>query len=185
MKPVSTFLHRMPWWFVLLGGCALFIALVLYAIPFQIAELEHRGTTPEENRAIKSEINSAFSQSALDIARGVVQEMRDRTHDEDRRRELDQALEELDNAKEAMQEAGAEAIRAKREAADQVSEAVREAHRAIAQAQRQASRALKDAGPERQQVEKSLDDSLKSADDAERQARDAVKHKNNPPHAVA
>ena len=76
MKFVSDILHRLPWWFVLLGGAGLFLAFVLYAIPFQIAELEHRGTTPQENRAIKSEINSAFSESALDMARGIVQEMR-------------------------------------------------------------------------------------------------------------
>ncbi|HUL95604.1 MAG TPA: histidine kinase [Usitatibacter sp.] len=138
MKSVSKLIHGTPWWLLLLGGCGLFVALVLYAIPFNIAALEHRGATAEENRAIKSEINSAFSESALDIARGVVQEMRERTRDPDRRQELDQALEEIDNAKDAMREAGAEALRAKRDAADQVSEAVRQAHRAIADARREA-----------------------------------------------
>src|ERR1700758_2693983 len=135
MKPVSSLLHRIPWWALLLGGLALLVGLALFATPFHLIQLDKSGSTPQERRAIKSEINSAFSESALDIAHGVVKNMRDRTRDPDRREELDQALEELDNAREGLREAGAEVARAKRQAAEDVSGAVTEARRSIVEAQ--------------------------------------------------
>jgi len=174
MKPVSSLLHRTPWWALLLGGFALLVALGIFATPFHLIELDRKGATPEERRAIKSEINSAFSESALDIAHGVVKNMRDRTRDPQRRDELDQALEELDNARVGLREAGAEVVRAKREAAENVSTAVQEARRALTEAKQQADRALKDAAPEREKVAKSIEESLKAADAAEKQARSAV-----------
>src|SRR5262252_6852229 len=106
MKPVSNFLHRTPWWALLLGGFALLVGLAMFAIPFHVIELDKSGQTAAERRAIKSEINSAFSESALDIARGVMRNMRDRAHDPQTREELDRALEELDNAREEMRDAG-------------------------------------------------------------------------------
>jgi hypothetical protein len=174
MKPVSDTLHRIPWWALLLGGFALLVALGIFATPFHVIELDKSGSTPAERRAIKSEINSAFSESALDIAHGVVKNMRDRTRDPDRREELDQALEELNNAREGLREAGAEVLRAKRQAAEDVSGAVAEARRAIVEAQAQSARALKGAGVEGDKVAKSLDESLKAADEAGKQAKAAA-----------
>src|SRR6185503_4255597 len=152
MKPVSNLLHRTPWWALLLGGLAMLVGLGLFATPFHLIQLDKQGATPEERRAIKSEINSAFSESALDIAHGVVKNMRDRTRDPETREELDNALEELYNARDNLREAGQEIARAKRENAENVSSAVKEARRALAQAKEQANRALKDAGPDRERV---------------------------------
>src|SRR5271154_3606521 len=118
MKPFSNLLHNTPWWLLLAGSFALLAGLAIFATPFSLMELERRGTTSAEKRAIKSEIDSAFSDSALNIGRGVVKEMRDHTKDASRREELDRALEEIDAARESMHEAGADVLRAKRQAAE-------------------------------------------------------------------
>ena len=174
MKAVSTFLHRTPWWALLAGGFTLFIALAIFTTPFHTIQLDKSGATPEENRAIKSEINSAFSESAIDLARGVVREMLDHTKDPVRSEELRQALTELETARESVREAGAEVQRAKRQAAEDVRGALKDASAAIREAKREAARALKDAGVEREKVEKSLDDPLDAAKQAEVEAHPAL-----------
>ena len=174
MKVVSTFLHRTPWWALLAGGFALFVALAIFTTPFHTIQLDKAGATPEENRAIKSEINTAFSESALDLARGVVREMLEHTKDPVRVGELRQALTELETARESLREAGAEVLRAKRQAAEDVRGALKDASAAIREAKREAARALKDAGVERDKVEKSLDESLDSARQAEVDANAAL-----------
>jgi hypothetical protein len=145
MKALSNFLHRTPWWALLAGGLALLVALALFSTPFHLMRLEKSGATPEENRAIKSEINSAFSDSAISLARGVVKEMLDHTRDPVRREELQKALEEIDTARESIREAGAEVLRAKRQAAEDVSGAVKDVTPAIAEAQKAAQQAQEDA----------------------------------------
>ncbi len=174
MKAVSTFLNRTPWWALLAGGFVLFIALAIFTTPFHTIQLDKSGATPEENRAIKSEINSAFSESAIDLARGVVREMLEHTRDPVRQEELRQALGELETARESVREAGAEVLRAKRQAAEDVRGAIKDASQAIRDAKREAARALKDAGVEREKVEKSLDESLDAAKQAEVEARTAL-----------
>ena len=171
MKPVSNFLHRTPWWALLGGGLGLFVALALFTTPFHLIKLDQAGATPEENRAIKREVDSAFSEGAIDLARSVVKEMRDHTRDAARREELERALEEIDDARQNMREAGAEVLRAKREAAQDASNAVKEAAVAIKEAKRQAERALKQAGVDDERVRKSLDESLKAAREAQEEAR--------------
>jgi hypothetical protein len=166
MQPVSNFLHRTPWWALLAGGLALFVALGIFTTPFHLIRLEKSGATPAENRAIKSEINNAFSDSAISLARGVVKEMLDHTRDEARREELAKALEEIDQAREA--------IRAKRQAAEDVSGAMKDVTTAIAEAQRETERALKEAGVEREKIQKSLDESLQAAKQAEEEAKRAA-----------
>ncbi len=177
MKPVSNFLHGTPWWALLVGGFALFIGLAVFTTPFHLIGLEKSGATPEENRAIKSEINSAFSESAIDIAAGIVKELHQHTKDAERRAELEKALEEIDSARESIREAGVEVLRAKRQAAEDVTGAVKDVTRAIQEAQRETARALKDAGVEGETIQKSLQDSLDSAkaaqDEAQRAIRDA------------
>jgi chemotaxis protein histidine kinase CheA len=174
MKPVSTFLHRTPWWLLLGGGLVLFVALAIFTTPVHLIRLDKSGATPEENRAIKREIDAAFSEGAIDIARGVVKEMRDRTKDPARREELERALEEIDEARANLREAGAEVLRAKRQAADDATEAVKDATAAIKEAQKQAARALKDAGIEDDRVARSLEESLKAATEAQEEARRAA-----------
>jgi hypothetical protein len=174
MKSVSTFLHKVPWWALLGGGFVLLLALGIFTTPFHTIQLDNSGATAAENRAIKSEINSAFSESAIDIAHSVVKEMLDHTKDPERIEELREALTELDAARQSMREAGTEVLRAKRQAAEDVSGALKEARTAIKEASKEAARALKDAGVDRKRVEKSLADSLDAATQAESEARAAL-----------
>jgi histidine kinase/histidine kinase/DNA gyrase B/HSP90-like ATPase len=185
MRPtLSSLLHRTPWWGLLAGGFGLFVALVLFVTPFHFIKLEQSGATPEENRAIKREIDVAFSESAIDIARKVVREMRDHAKDPQRREELDQALVEMDQARESLREAGAEVARAKRTAAEDVTRAVKDAQQAIRDAQKEAAQALKDAGVEGEKVQKSLEDSLKAAQAAGEEAKRAERDPKGPPRIV-
>jgi hypothetical protein len=173
MKPVSNFLNRTPWWLLLGGGLVLFVGLAIFTTPVHLMRLDESGKTPEENRAIKREIDAAFSEGAIDIARGVVKEMRDRTKDPARREELERALEEIDDARTNLREAGVEVLRAKRQAAEDATQAVKEATAAIEEAQRQAAKALKEAGVDDERVKQSLEESLKAAKEAQEEARRA------------
>ncbi|HZZ93447.1 MAG TPA: histidine kinase [Usitatibacter sp.] len=172
MKPrFSNFLHGLPWWVVFASGLAVTIALAIFVTPFHTLKLEKSGSTAAENRAIKREIDVAFSEGAIEIAQGIVSEMREHAKDPARREELDRALEEIERARSTLREAGAEALLAKRQAADEVSQAVKEAHDALVQAQKEAAGAVKDSGPEGERLRQSLEDSLKAAQAAQEQAR--------------
>src|SRR6185503_4493551 len=115
MKGLSNLLHRTPWWALVGGGFVLFVGLVLYVTPFHLIRLERSGATPAENRAIKREIDSTFSEGALDMARGIVRELRSHSRDPARREELDRALDEIDQARDTVREAGREVDRARRD----------------------------------------------------------------------
>ncbi len=123
MKSLSDVLHRIPWWALLAGGLALFVALVVMVVPVHLIGLEHAAATPEEKRAIKHEIESTFSEGAIDMARGIVLEMRGRERDPARRKELDHALAEIEHARERVNHAGSEAKQAGSEAKQAGSEA--------------------------------------------------------------
>ncbi len=174
MRSFSDFLHKTPWWALLVGGLTALIALALFVTPFHVMKLEKSGVTADENRAIKREIDYAFSESAIDVARGIVRELKNHTKDPARVEELDRALGELDQARGELREAGREVARAKREAAQSVSEAVRDASRAISDAQREATRALKEAGVDNEKVNKALEESVRAAREAEAEARQAA-----------
>ena len=183
MKGLSSLLHRTPWWALVGGGFVLFVGLVLYVTPFHLIRLEKSGATPAENRAIKREIDSTFSEGALDMARGIVRELRSRSHDPARREELDRALDEIDQARDSVREAGREVDRARRDSAGEVAGAMSEAERAIADAKRQASKALEDAGVAanvRRSIERSLDAARKAGEEARRDAQSRIP----PPPAV-
>ncbi|MGZ5651755.1 MAG: histidine kinase, partial [Usitatibacter sp.] len=180
MKSLSDFVHKTPWWALLLGSLAGFVALAIFVTPFHLINLQKSGATPQENRAIKREVDLTFSEGAVDLARGIVKEMRDHTRDDARRQELDRALEEIETARQSLRDAGAEVLRAKREAAQNVTEAVNEASKAIEDAQKEAARALKDAGVESQQVNKSLAESLAAAKKAGEEARAAAREAKGP-----
>jgi Histidine kinase len=174
MKSLSNFLHTTPWWAMLLGGLVSFIALAVFVTPFHLIKLQKSGATPEENRAIKREVDLTFSEGAVDLAGSIVKEMRDHTRDPVRRDELDRALEEIDTARQSLREAGAEVLRAKREAAQNVTDAVKEASKAIADAQKEAARALKEAGVDDEKVTKALEESANAAKKAGEEARIAA-----------
>src|SRR5258708_6336857 len=175
MKAFSNFLNKTPWWALLAGGLALFIGLAVFVTPFHLMRLEQSGATPEENRAIKREIDSAFSEGAINVASGIVRELLEHTKDPARRDELERALNEIDQAREELRSAGENVVRAKREAAEAVTGAVQDATEAIGQAQKQAAQALKDAGVEGDKVQSSLAESLEAARRAREQARKAAR----------
>jgi Histidine kinase len=171
MKSLSNLLHDTPWWALLMGGLAAFIALAIFVTPFHLINLPKSGATPEENQAIKREVDLTFSEGAVEFAGSVVKKMRDHTRDPARREELERALEEIESAKDSLREAGAEVLRAKRDAAENVTDAVKEASNAIAEAQKQAARALKEAGVENDAITKALEESAAAAKKAEDEAR--------------
>ena len=171
MKSISDLLHKTPWWGLVIGGFTVLAALAMFVTPTHLISLEKSGATPEENKAIKREIDYAFTEGAIDFARGVVREMYERTNDPSRKDELEHALTELDNARDGLREAGRDVLRAKREAAEAAVEAAKEARQAITEANKDARRALKDAGVDNERILKSLDDSLQAAKDAEDEAK--------------
>jgi hypothetical protein len=161
MKPVSDLLHRIPWWALVGGGFALFVALALFTTPFHLIRLEHSGASPEENRAIQREIKSTFSEGAIDMAHGIVREMRNRAHDPADRKELDRALAEIEQARARVREAGQDVVHAQSD----VAAAGKEVQQAIDQARRETKRTLEEAGVD-ERVRKSLDASLAAAREA-------------------
>ncbi len=173
MKPLSDFIHRTPWWGLILGGIAVLLALAVLVTPFHLIEYGKVGATPEENRAIKREIDNTFAEGALDVARSAILTMRGATQDPARREELDRALEELDNARSELRDAGREAVRARREAAEAAREAAGDAVSAIEEARRSAEQAMKDAGLDDGKVKQALDQSLKAAREAQEEAKKA------------
>jgi uncharacterized membrane protein len=174
MKPLSDLIHRTPWWALILGGAATLLALAVFVTPFHLIEYRKEGATPEENRAIKREIDNTFAEGALGVARSAILTMRGATTDPARRAELDGALAELDSARAELRDAEREIRRAKREAVDSAREATREAASAIEEARRSAEQALKDAGLEGEKVSRALDKSLVAAREAEEEARKAT-----------
>src|SRR5258707_9044889 len=100
MKAFSNLLNKTPWWALVAGGLAIFIGLAVFVTPIHLMRLERSGATPEENRAIKREIESAFSEGAINVASGIVRELLAHTTDPESREELERALSEIDQARE-------------------------------------------------------------------------------------
>ncbi|MCM2326885.1 MAG: histidine kinase [Lysobacter sp.] len=174
MKPLSDLIHRTPWWALVFGGLAVMVALAFFVTPFHLIEYRKEGATPEENKAIKREVDNTFAEGAMDIARSAILAMRGATKDPARRAELDGALAELDSARAELRDAGREISRAKREAVDSAREAARDAASAIEQARRDAEQALRDAGLDDGKMKQALDQSLRSAREAEEEAKKAL-----------
>jgi hypothetical protein len=145
MKSLTGVLHRIPWWALLAGGVVVFAGLLVMVTPIHLIGLEHAGTNEEERRAIKKEIESTFSEGAIDVARGVVQEMRERTRDPERRKELDDALAQIEGARSQVRDAGAAAADARKDAQEAAAQARKEAQQAAADARKEAQQAAADA----------------------------------------
>jgi hypothetical protein len=137
MKSLSDTLHKTPWWALLVAGFATLIALAAFVTPYHIIDYKHDASTPEEQRAIKREIDNALAENAINVARGVLHGMRNSTTDPDRRAELDEALQGIEEARRELRDAGVEAARAKREALEQSRDAARNAQEALAEAKRE------------------------------------------------
>ena len=174
MKSFSNILHRTPWWVLILAGFTTLAALALFVTPFHVMKLGKSGATADEKRAIQREIDYAFSENAIDVARRIIRELKDHTKDPARREELERALSEIDEARTQLRDAGREVVRAKRDAAKEVSDAVRDASRAIADAQREAAEAMRGKGADSDKVNKALEEQVRAAKQAEAEARRAA-----------
>src|SRR5690348_16926256 len=126
MKALTDTIHRTPWWALFVGGLLILLALAAFVTPYHIIDYRKEHATPEQRRAIKREIDNAFADNAIDIARGVLSSMRNNAADPRRREELDDALRSLDEARVELREAGREVQRARREAAQDARQAVKE-----------------------------------------------------------
>lgn len=175
MKTVTDLLHRTPWWALLFGGVATFVALAVFVTPYHIIRYRDDGRTVEESRAIKREIDNTFAENAINVGRSVVKGMLARTTDPARRAELEQALEGLEEARKELRETGREAIQARRDALKGARDATREIRDALRKAQREtpASKLDPDALAERRALERSLKEAQRFERQAERELRRA------------
>ncbi|MCX7175272.1 MAG: histidine kinase [Proteobacteria bacterium] len=161
------------------------ILLGLFVTPFHVINLQRSGNTPEQNRAIKREIDVNFGQSALGIAEEVVKALQRSSKDPARVAELDRAIQEIDRARREIQadlgtgessrsDAG-EARRAAREAALEAAqdsyEAAVEAREAIEESQQEIRRTLQEGKIPVSEWPKSLDKELQAAKKVEEKAK--------------
>jgi hypothetical protein len=174
MKSLSDLIHRTPWLVLLGGGFVALLALAFFVTPYHIIELKEDTKSAAERQAVRREIDNAFADNALDVARGVLKGMIKSTSDPARREELEQALESLDEARQEIRAAGVEVLRAKRDAAQDARQALKDATAAIQQAQKDAERALNAAGANNETVRKALEDSLAAARKAQEEAQAAA-----------
>ena len=200
-KAIGNFLHRTPWWAMGLLGLSMLVLLAVFAAPIHVLRLQESGTTPEEKRAIKREIDRAFGDGALNVAENIVGVMKDRASDPARRAELEQALKEIaqarkdifaaqrdaqnaakgalkdaqEAAKEALKDAQDAAMEAARDGAQAAVEAATEAREAVEEAKRDAEDKLKSSGADTGAALKAFDDMIRSAKEKENAAREALK----------
>ena len=188
-KAMGNLIHKTPWWALVLGGIAMLLALVLFAVPMQVIRLSDSGTTKGERRAIEREINLAIGDRALDFAQGVVGAMKERASDPDRLREFDRALAEIARARsemaaaqndndrtvrESARDATEAALETAAQAAESLLESAVEAREAIQEAKDDAIDKLRNRTLDIAPTAKSFDDMLKTAGDNERAARESL-----------
>ncbi len=199
-KAFGTFIHKTPWWALILLGLSTLAFLVIFTTPFQLLRLSESGSSPEERRLIQKEIESAWVDSGLGVAEGVVASFRERATDPARKAELDQAMEEISRArqeisnaekdgskaaKEAAKEAAnaanevaqnavAAAMESVREAADGVFENARDRRIEIEEARRNIADSLKTAGVTSPDALKAIDEQLAAAKKLEDAAKKAL-----------
>ncbi|HYC36224.1 MAG TPA: histidine kinase [Usitatibacter sp.] len=189
MKPVSDLLHRTPWWALIVGALATFVALAAFVTPYHIIQYHDRSGSDVASRAIKREVDNAFAENAINVGRSVLKGMIARTTDPQRRAELQEALKGLEEARQELREVGAEILGAKREALEHAQDTVRnlresvqEAQQLLREAQDEARKAQGEAIPAAQARAQSLQQALreaqarvKEAQAAEREARRALR----------
>ena len=171
MKSVTDVLHRTPWWALLFGGIATLAALAVFVTPYHILQYRDDGRTVEESRAIKREIDNTFAENAINVGRNVIRGLLARTTDPERREELQQALNDIEEARRELREVGSEVLRAKREAFDSARAAAREIRDAVREAQRDIDRST----PEGKAEVRALQQKLREAQRAEREAERALR----------
>ncbi|MFA6445150.1 MAG: histidine kinase, partial [Sterolibacterium sp.] len=185
-RAFGNFLHRTPWWALILLGFSILALLGLFVTPFHVINLQRSGSTPELNRAIKREIDVNFGQSALGVAEEVVKALQRSSKDPGRIAELDRAIQEIDRARReirtelgntdaARQDTASEARRAARAAAHEAAqdsyEAAVEAREAVEESQQEIRRTLQDGRIPTSEWPKSLDKDLQTARKVEERAK--------------
>ena len=193
-KALGNFLHKTPWWALVVLGFSTLLLLALFTAPFELIRLSESGDTPEQQRAIKREIDHAFGDTALGAAEQVVKAMRERAQDPSRKIELDQALRDIAEArreifsaqrdanlsvKDAMRTAADAARRAAREAAQATREAAQERIAALREARQDAVAAQKKAGIDDASGLAAFDSLIAEAELNEKAAADALERINS------
>ncbi|TRZ64038.1 MAG: hypothetical protein D4S02_11410 [Rhodocyclaceae bacterium] len=185
-RAFGNFLHRTPWWALILLGLSVLVLLGLFVTPFHVINLQKSGNTPEQNQAIKREIDVNFGQSALGVAEEVVKALQRSSRDPARVAELDRAIQEIDRARREIvaelgdggsprADAASEARRAAREAASEAAQAIYdaavEAREAVEESQQEIRRTLQEGKIPVSEWPKSLEKELQSAKKAEEKAK--------------
>ena len=188
-KAIGDFIHKTPWWGMIVGGIATLAVLVLFALPVNIIRLFESGSTPAENRAIEREIGLTVGGRALDLASGVLTAMKDRSSDPDRRRELEHALAEVSRARDELvrsqtsghdtvidsaQEAADAALEAATDAAEAALDAAVDARQAVEEARTDTMERLRGKGVDVAATLKSMEQLVDSAHENEKAAREAL-----------
>ncbi len=188
-KAIGDLIHKTPWWGLILGGVTTLGLLVLFALPIHVIRLSDSGSTSAENRAIQREINLAFGDRALNLAKGVVSAMKERATEPERQRELGRALAEIERAREELvraqnevndvvresaREAAQSALETATDAAESALEAAVEARQAVEEAKNDAVERLRDKGVDVAATLKSFDQLIASARENEKSAREAL-----------
>ena len=189
-KKFGDFIHNTPWWAMILLGISVLLLLVAVSIPTHVIKLAETGSTPEERRAIKREIDLAVGDSALGMAENIVRAIKERSNDPARRVEMERALEEIanarseiynvqrqasENAKVAAAEARNTAMEAAIEAGSSALEAAVEARVAVEEAKQEAADKLKSTGANADAALRAFDDMIRAAKEKETVARDELR----------
>ena len=193
-KAFGDFINRTPWWAMILLGFSTLLLLVIFSAPVQVIRMSESGSTPEERRAIKREIDRAVGDSALGIAEQIVGAIKDRSSDPARQAEMARALEEIAQARkeiftaqrdaqrdatsaarEAVKEAQERALDAAKDAAESALEAARDARETVEETTREAIDKLKSSGVDTTATQQALDATIRAAREKEATAKEAVK----------
>ena len=193
-KAFGDFINRTPWWAMILLGFSTLLLLVIFSAPVQVIRMAESGSTPEERRAIKREIDRAVGDSALGMAEQIVGAIKDRSTDPARQQEMARALEEIAQARreifavqreaqheatraarETVKEVKERALEAAKDAADSALEAAREARESVEETSRETLEKLKSSGVDTTATQQALDATIRAARDKETAAKDAVK----------
>ena len=193
-KAFGDFINRTPWWAMILLGFSTLLLLVIFSAPVQVIRMSESGSTPEERRAIKREIDRAVGDSALGMAEQIVGAIKDRSTDPARQQEMARALEEIAQARreiftaqrdaqrettiaarDALKEAKERALDAAKEAAESALETAREARESVEETTRDTIEKLKSSGVDTTATQQALDATIQAARDKENAAKEAVK----------
>ena len=188
-KAIGNLIYKTPWWGLILAGITTLGILVLFALPVHVIRLVDSGATPAENRAIQREIGLAVGSRALDLAKGVLGAMQERTTDIERRREFARALSEIERAREELvraqsgvndrtietaRDAADSALESATEAAQSALDAASEARQAVEEAKNDALERLRDTGVDLAATLKSFEQLIASARENEQSARESL-----------